>query len=154
MPREAAVPALLACRQFHPAPPRWTSEKEEEEPQVPGYVSAMMEFVDPYELNPDEGKPGRRWRASEIRLKSNEDLQKLWVVLLKERNMLYSTLLMHQKRKTQMPHRDRIKKCRKSMAMIKVVLGEREREAAARRASRQAGEPTAAAGGGAAGDAS
>jgi len=83
---------------------------------------AMIQFIDPYELDPDLAEPGRRWHAAEIRLKSNEDLQKLWVVLLKERNMLYSTKLLHRKRQTTMPHRGRLKATRKSMAMIKLVL--------------------------------
>ena len=52
---------------------------------------ALLQFIDPYEKDPDRGEPGRRWRAAELRLKSNEDLQKLWIVLLRERNMLHST---------------------------------------------------------------
>ena len=85
-------------------------------------------FRDPYEADRSLPPPGRRWRAEEIRLKSNEDLQKLWVLLLKERNMLHTTKLLHQKRKSTMPYPERLPKVRKSMAMIKVVLGERYRE--------------------------
>jgi large subunit ribosomal protein L47 len=88
-------------------------------------------FVDPYEVDPKLPPPGRRWSAAEIRLKSDDDLQKLWVVLLRERNMLYSVKMLHERRKTSMPHRDRLQKTRKSMAMIKRVLGERDRAAAA-----------------------
>jgi len=87
----------------------------------------LLQFIDPYEKDPDRGEPGRRWRAAELRLKSNEDLQKLWIVLLRERNMLHSTRMLHKKRKTKMPHLGRVQATRKSMAMIKVVLGERQR---------------------------
>eukprot|EP00310_Coccolithus_braarudii_P013389 CAMPEP_0183353668 /NCGR_PEP_ID=MMETSP0164_2-20130417/34432_1 /TAXON_ID=221442 /ORGANISM="Coccolithus pelagicus ssp braarudi, Strain PLY182g" /LENGTH=180 /DNA_ID=CAMNT_0025526385 /DNA_START=18 /DNA_END=560 /DNA_ORIENTATION=+ len=85
-------------------------------------------FLDPYEVDPKLPPPGRRWRASEIRLKSNEDLQKLWIVLLKERNMLASTKMLHRARKSRMPHEDRIRKVKTSMAMIRTVLAERESE--------------------------
>mmetsp|Transcript_27369 Transcript_27369/g.45642 ORF Transcript_27369/g.45642 Transcript_27369/m.45642 type:complete len:177 (+) Transcript_27369:32-562(+) len=87
----------------------------------------LEDFIDPYEVDKNLPPPGRRWRASEIRLKSDQDLEKLWVVLMKERNMLYSVKMLHHRRKTKMPYPDRIRKVRKSMAMIKVVLGERDR---------------------------
>ena len=84
-------------------------------------------FTDPYELDPELPEPGRRWSAAEMRLKSSEDMSKLWIVLMRERNMLYSARMAHRLNKTKMLHTDRLAKVRKSMAMIKVVLGERER---------------------------
>ena len=84
-------------------------------------------FTDPYELDPELPEPGRRWSAAEMRLKSSQDMSKLWVVLMRERNMLYSARMEHRKNKTKMKYTDRLSKVRKSMAMIKVVLGERER---------------------------
>jgi len=114
-----------ARRTKHPGPkPRERLVWEDPEEAT---RQAMLQFIDPYERDPDLGPPGRRWHAAEIRLKSNQDLQKLWIVLLKERNMLHTTRLQHKKQKTKMPHMERIQNVRKSMAMIKVVLGERER---------------------------
>ena len=43
--------------------------------------------------------------------------------------MLASVKLLHERRKTTMPHPERARMTRKSMAMIKVVLGERQRSA-------------------------
>jgi len=98
-------------------------------------------FTDPYDLDPDLPEPGRRWSAAEMRLKSNEDMTKLWAVLMRERNMLYSARMQHRKNKTQMKYPERLSRVRKSMAMIKVVLGERERARdAAKFAAREARE--------------
>ncbi|KAL1514879.1 hypothetical protein AB1Y20_003961 [Prymnesium parvum] len=88
---------------------------------------ALLEFVDPYENGPQEHEPGRQWKVEEIRLKSNSDLQKLWIVLLKERNMLHTTRHLHRKRKTKMPFPERVKMVRKSMGLIKRVLKERSK---------------------------
>ena len=101
----------------------------------PDHQRIVSMFQDPYEVDGSLAPPGRRWRASEIRLKSNEDLQKLWIVLLRERNMLHTTKLLNKKRGSEMAYPERLKRVRKSMAMIKVVLCERERERREREAA-------------------
>ncbi|THU44812.1 hypothetical protein C4D60_Mb02t11300 [Musa balbisiana] len=76
----------------------------------------------------DEEKPviyGRSWKASELRLKSWDDLQKLWYVLLKEKNMLMTQRQMLHAQNLQFPNQERIPKARKSMCRIKHVLTER-----------------------------
>lgn len=76
----------------------------------------------------DHGGTGRSWRASELRLKSFQDLHKLWFVLLKEKNMLLGQRLEAQvtKERDAFPHPHRLVKVKKSMARIKRVLSERE----------------------------
>ncbi|GAY38917.1 hypothetical protein CUMW_040370 [Citrus unshiu] len=97
---------------------------------------------------PDDQKPvyGRSWKASELRLKSWDDLNKLWYVLLKEKNMLMTQQQMLHAQNLKFPSPERIPKVkcqktdapksfisfdgaaynvRKSMCRIKQVLTER-----------------------------
>jgi len=76
----------------------------------------------------EEEKPivyGRGWKASELRLKSWDDLHKLWYVFLKEKNMLMTQRQMLHSQNLRFPNPDRIPKVRKSMSRIKHVLTER-----------------------------
>jgi len=73
-------------------------------------------------------KVGREWSAAQIRNKSFEDIQKLWFVLLKERNMLLTYRHQCKHLGEEMVQPERLQKVSKSMKAIKVVLGERYRE--------------------------
>ncbi|XP_042518774.1 39S ribosomal protein L47, mitochondrial-like [Macadamia integrifolia] len=78
--------------------------------------------------NQDDEKPvvyGRSWKASELRLKSWDDLNKLWYVLLKEKNMLMTQRQMLHGQNLRFPNPERLPKVRKSMCRIKHVLTER-----------------------------
>ncbi|KAG0289164.1 54S ribosomal protein L4 mitochondrial [Linnemannia gamsii] len=71
---------------------------------------------------------GRAWRASELRVKSFDDLHKLWFVLLKERNVLAAQKEEARRfhiSKQYFSNKGRQIKCQKSMARIKFVLNER-----------------------------
>ena len=87
----------------------------------------LEEFLDLGAPEPGSDTPtyGRSWSAAELRLKSNEDLQKLWYVLLKERNMLMTEHAAARAQGARMRDPVRRRLVRKSMARIKVVLGER-----------------------------
>ncbi|KGN63602.1 39S ribosomal protein L47, mitochondrial [Cucumis sativus] len=91
-----------------------------------GY-NPLEEFFEA-DRSPDDGKPvvyGRSWKASELRLKSWDDLNKLWYVLLKEKNMLMTQRQMLNAQNLKFPNPERIPKVRKSMCRIKHVLTER-----------------------------
>ncbi|KNA15173.1 hypothetical protein SOVF_100280 [Spinacia oleracea] len=68
---------------------------------------------------------GRGWKASELRLKSWDDLHKLWYVLMKEKNMLMTQKQMLNAQNLRFPNPERISKVRRSMCRIKHVLTER-----------------------------
>jgi large subunit ribosomal protein L47 len=72
-------------------------------------------------------KAGRAWRAEELRLKSHEDLHRLWYVLLKEKNKLKSDYLMcKQLGQIFYGHND-LTKLALSMARLLTVVNERKR---------------------------
>ena len=77
------------------------------------------------------GEPtaGDSWTAEILRNKSVDDLHKLWFVLLKERNMLYTMRHAFTARGMIFPNEGRIKKVKRSMKNVKKVCGERERAA-------------------------
>ncbi|XP_060670444.1 uncharacterized protein LOC107408513 [Ziziphus jujuba] len=65
------------------------------------------------------------WKASELRLKSWDDLSKLWYVLSKEKNMLMTQRQMLHAQNLRFPNPERIPKVSKSMCRIKHVLTEK-----------------------------
>ena len=71
---------------------------------------------------------GRAWKSSELRLKSFDDLHKLWYVLLKEKNALLTEYYDCQARNVSMPHPERLDKVKLSMKRLKGVLTERKLE--------------------------
>jgi len=70
---------------------------------------------------------GRQWLKDELRLKSNDDLHKLWFVLLKERNMLLTMLQAYEDDHDIMPNEERLDKVDESMANLEEVVRERNR---------------------------
>jgi len=70
---------------------------------------------------------GRGWNLEELRLKSNQDLHKLWYVLLKERNMLLTTEHAYKTKQETMPNEERLDKVEESMENLESVVRERNR---------------------------
>lgn len=87
----------------------------------------LDEFFDQPE-NWGEGtvKSGAPWTAKQLRAKSNEDLHKLWYVLLKEKNMLLTLEQESKRQRVQMPSPERIRKVERSMIRLETVVKERE----------------------------
>ncbi|KAM9378513.1 large ribosomal subunit protein uL29m [Phaethornis superciliosus] len=83
-------------------------------------------FDDPANWGEKSVKSGDAWNIKQLRIKSSEDLHKLWYVLLKEKNMLL-TLQQESKRQLRpMPSPERLEKVEKSMKNIDLVVRERE----------------------------
>ncbi|KAG8638033.1 39S ribosomal protein L47, mitochondrial [Manihot esculenta] len=91
-----------------------------------GYARNPLEEF--FQADRSQDKPvgyGRSWKASELRLKSWDDLHKLWYVLLKEKNMLMTQRQMLHSQNLKFSNPERLPKVRKSMCRIKQVLNER-----------------------------
>ncbi|XP_076009087.1 large ribosomal subunit protein uL29m [Genypterus blacodes] len=71
-------------------------------------------------------KSGAPWTAKQLRTKSNEDLHKLWYVLLKEKNLLLTLEQEARRHRVQMPSPERLNKVEQSMTRLDTVVQERE----------------------------
>ncbi|BFZ23623.1 hypothetical protein BsWGS_26662 [Bradybaena similaris] len=90
-------------------------------------VQDLMEFFD-HKDNWGEATVtcGRPYRLDELRIKSNQDLHKLWYVLLKERNMLMTMQAEYTRQCELFPNPERITKVEESMENILEVVKERD----------------------------
>ena len=89
------------------------------------YCKDLREFVDLKALKGAAPDAGNSWSAAQLRLKSWDDLHKLWFVLLKEKLMLKSEFLRYKALGEKVPERGRYRNVKKSMCRIKFVLTER-----------------------------
>lgn len=87
----------------------------------------MQFFDDTKNWGSTEVKSGRAWRIDELRIKSNSDLHKLWFVLYKERNMLYTMQEAANQESVTFPSPERIDKIEESMANLENVVRERNK---------------------------
>ncbi|CAF1206609.1 unnamed protein product, partial [Didymodactylos carnosus] len=88
--------------------------------------SNLMDFFDTSDTMADSKIiHGRWWHMDELRLKSNEDLHKLWYVLLKERNVLLTMEEEFRYQHELFPNPERIDKIEESMRNILNVVRER-----------------------------
>lgn len=85
----------------------------------------LREFFDDDNFDTTEILVGRPWRKSELRIKSNQDLHKLWYVLLKERNMIMTMEHMYRTAVEAIPNPERLDKVEESMENILSVVDER-----------------------------
>lgn len=94
---------------------------------VPGTSKDLKAFTD-YTVDQREvEKNGRAWRAEELRLKSHDDLHKLWYVLLKEKNKLKSDFLMSKQLQQYFFGFDNMMKVNLSMSRLLTVVNERKK---------------------------
>ncbi|XP_037800175.1 39S ribosomal protein L47, mitochondrial-like [Penaeus monodon] len=88
----------------------------------------LMEFFDDKKnWGEQEVKVGRAWKLDELRIKSNEDLHKLWFVLLKEKNMLLTMEFACKEEFKLFPNPERIDKVEESMKNLEEVVQERNK---------------------------
>ncbi|KAM4888547.1 large ribosomal subunit protein uL29m [Thomomys bottae] len=83
-------------------------------------------FDDPKNWGEPKVKSGAAWTCQQLRNKSNEDLHKLWYVLLKERNMLLTLEQEAKRQRLPMPSPERLEKVVESMDALDKVVQERE----------------------------
>lgn len=122
-PRPSAAAAALA-----PAPPPVPGIARPYSATAAAHLS-LDEFRDPLpRADRTKGPVGRQWSVTELRRKSFDDLHRLWYVLYKEKNMLLTERALAKRERLDFIKPNRWTKVKRSMAAIKVVLGERKKE--------------------------
>ncbi|XP_022191741.2 39S ribosomal protein L47, mitochondrial [Nilaparvata lugens] len=125
--------ARVPCQYSTQITPKEQSEVKPAEPDYDAKLSAditkqLMQFFDEKDnWGAQRVYVGRAWKKEELRLKSSTDLHKLWYVLLKEKNMLFT---MEHECKSQMrifPNPERIDKVLESMDNLEEVVRERNK---------------------------
>ncbi|XP_059923359.1 39S ribosomal protein L47, mitochondrial [Gadus macrocephalus] len=87
----------------------------------------LEEFFDlPENWGESTVKSGAPWTVTLLRSKSNEELHKLWYLLLKEKNMLLTIEQEAKRQRVSMPSPERLKKIERSMQRLDKVVEERE----------------------------
>ena len=74
----------------------------------------------------EEPVVGRRWKISELRIRSNTDLHKFWYVLLKEKNMLLTLDQECKRLGVFVPGPTRLHKVEQTMDLVERVIKERQ----------------------------
>lgn len=115
---------LCSSRQFCESKKEEPKSDEEHANNHPG----LMEFFDePENWGETLVRVGRSWKLEELRLKSNNDLHKLWFVLYKEKNMLLTMQENCFAEGYYFPSPERIEKVEESMENLEKVVRERNR---------------------------
>ncbi|XP_068176390.1 large ribosomal subunit protein uL29m isoform X2 [Antennarius striatus] len=104
----------------------------------------LEEFFDnPENWGESAVKSGAPWTAKQLRIKSNEDLHKLWYVLLKEKNLLLTLQQEAIRQNVMMPSPERLTKVTQSMRRLDSVVTEREIALRLLQTGREKGRPGA-----------
>jgi len=90
------------------------------------WAGGKLDPVAPPDLIKQSEDTGDAWPAVLLRMKSFEDLHKLWHVLLQEKNFLLTERQHARSHKTQWSGHGRLKKVKLSMKRILTVLSRRE----------------------------
>jgi large subunit ribosomal protein L47 len=69
---------------------------------------------------------GRSWKIDELRIKSNDDLHKLWYVLLREKNAILADACVFEKISGEKMPKSRLEKVEKSMTRLQQIIKERK----------------------------